>query len=97
MLLNRRLKYNLNLKRKQSLLSNLAFEAATAITWLPTWEQDYIRHQVAHNLQRLCKQQKEQPKSTNTQTTNENKIKNQIKGKLNMNKVMIPKAEQISL
>jgi hypothetical protein len=54
-LLNKGLKYNLTHKGKYW-LSNIALEDEVAITILPTHEQEHIRHQVAHNLQKLCKQ-----------------------------------------
>jgi hypothetical protein len=53
-LLNKGLKYNLTHKGKYW-LSNLALEAEAAITILPTHEQEHIRHQAAHNLQKLYK------------------------------------------
>ena len=37
-------------------LSNIALEAEAAITRLPTDEQEHVRFQVAHNLQKLYKQ-----------------------------------------
>ena len=71
-LLNKGLKYNLSHKRKHW-LSNLALEAENAITLLPTHEQDYLRYQVAHNLQIPYKQQKEQHTKPNLRNTNEKK------------------------
>jgi len=53
--LNKGLKYNLNHKNKHW-LSNIALEAEAAITRLPTGEQEQVRFQVAHNLQKLYKQ-----------------------------------------
>jgi hypothetical protein len=55
-LLNKGLKYNLNYRNKGR-LSTLALEAETAISLLPSHEQEYLRYQVAHNLQKLYKQQ----------------------------------------
>jgi hypothetical protein len=49
-LLNKGLKCNLSHKRIQW-LSNLALEAKNAIILLPTQEKNYLRYQVAHNLQ----------------------------------------------
>ena len=95
LLLNKGLKYNLSHKRKQW-ISNLAFEAETATTLLPAGEQEYIRHQVAHNGNKLCNQQNERPNYNNMQTRNENKIINQIKDKLTKNKAMISKADKCS-
>jgi len=51
-LLNKGLKYNLNYKNKHW-LSTLALEAETAISLLPSHEQEYLRYQVAQNLQKL--------------------------------------------
>jgi hypothetical protein len=87
LLLYKGLKFIPNLKQKQS-LNNLAFEAENDIPLLPTCEQDYVRHQVAHNLQKLHKQQNEQPNSTNTKTKSENRVINQIKENLKMNKAI---------
>jgi len=75
-LLNKGLKYNLSYKRK-NWISNLALEAENAIMLLPTQEQDYLRYQVAHNLQILYRQQKEQHTKPNLRNTNENRITNQ--------------------
>jgi hypothetical protein len=56
-LLNKGLKYNPHHKHK-NWIKTLALEAETAITLLPIYEQDHIRHQVAYNIKRLYKQQK---------------------------------------
>jgi len=92
-LLNKGLNYNLSHKRKHW-LSNLALEAENAIMLLPIQEQDYLRCQVAHNLQILYKQQKEQHTKPNLRNTNENRIINQIRKKLNNEKAMITKADK---
>jgi hypothetical protein len=55
-LLNKGLKYNLNHKHT-NWINTLALEAETAITQLPTFEQDYICYQVAYNIKQLYKQQ----------------------------------------
>ena len=78
-MLNKGLKYNLNHKQK-NWIKTLALEAESAITQLPTHEQDHIRYQVAHNVTRLCKQQGE--KLANNAIQNMRKTINQIKGKL---------------
>jgi hypothetical protein len=62
-LLNKGLKYNLTHMGKYW-LSNLALETEAAIKILLTHEQEHIRHQVAHNLQKLYK--KRQRKSCNS-------------------------------
>jgi hypothetical protein len=87
-LLNKGLKYNLNHKCKQW-ISNLAFEANMARTMLPPTEQEYIRHQVAKNLEKLYQHHIHHYKKTN----NENSIINQIKSKLTKNSAMISKAD----
>jgi hypothetical protein len=46
--LEKGLKYNLHYKHK-SWINPIDLEAETAKTQLPTYEQDYIRQQVAHN------------------------------------------------
>jgi len=92
-LLNKGLKYILSHKRKQW-ISNLAFEAEITTTLLPPGEQEYIRHQIAHNRKKLYKQQNERLNYSNIQTRNENKIINQIKDKLTKNKAMISKADK---
>jgi len=51
-LLNKGLKYNLSHKNKY-LIRKLALEAENAITLLPIEEQDYMRYQVAKQIQRL--------------------------------------------
>jgi hemerythrin len=85
-LLNKGLKYNLSHKRKHW-LNNLASEVENAIMLLPTQEQDYLRCQVAHNLQILYKQQKDQHTKPNLRNTNENRIINQIRKILIMKKL----------
>ena len=49
---NKGLKCNLGHKQK-NWITNLAFEAETPITFLPTNEQECIRHQVAQNIKKL--------------------------------------------
>jgi Tfp pilus assembly pilus retraction ATPase PilT len=71
-------------------LSNLALEAEAAITILPTHEQEHIRYQVAHSLQKLYKQQNEEQ----SYRQNEYKTINQIKRKLSDAKAIITKADK---
>jgi len=89
-LLNKGPKYNLNHKHKHW-LSNLAFEAETAITLLPIDLQDRVRHQVAHNIDQLYREQNNQQKHINMQARNKRKTINQIQ-KLIDNIAMISKA-----
>jgi hypothetical protein len=49
----------------------LAFEAEAVITMLPIQEQDSLQYQIAHNLERLFKQQK--TKNFHTIKTNREK------------------------
>ena len=56
-LLNKGLKYNLSYKDKNC-VKTLALEAETALSYLPTAEQDWIRYQVAHKIRQFCKQYK---------------------------------------
>jgi hypothetical protein len=53
-LLNKGLKNNL-LCNKKYWLSNLALESEAAVMTLPVHEQEYVRYQVTHNLQKLYK------------------------------------------
>ena len=46
-LLNKGLKYNLSYKHK-NWIETLALETETAVSYLPTAEQDHVRYQVAH-------------------------------------------------
>jgi hypothetical protein len=91
-LLNKGLKYNLTHKGKYW-LSNLALEAEAAITTLPTHEQEQIRYQVVHNLQKLYKQHNENHAILDTHRQNEYKIINQIKRKLSAAKAIIIKTD----
>ena len=92
-LLNKGLKYNLSYKNKHW-LSNLALEAESAISQLPTNEQECVRYQVAKNLQKLYKHDKDKYKTYNHKTNNEKKIINQIITKLKEAKAMITKADK---
>jgi hypothetical protein len=91
-MLNKGLKYNLSHK-KTHWLSNLAFEAESAIALLPTQEQEYLRYKIAHNLQILYKHEKEQHIKPQQKSRYEYKIINQIKEKLKAGKAMITKAD----
>jgi hypothetical protein len=64
-LLNNFLKYNPN-HNQENRIKTLALEADTAITQLPTHEQDHIRYEVAHNITRPYKPQEQ--KHTNKAT-----------------------------
>ena len=90
-LLNKGLKYNLNYKNKHR-LSTLVLEAETAISLLPSHEQEYLWYQVAHNLQKLYKQQNS--KHTAKDFRNESKIVIQIRKKLTAAKAIVTKADK---
>ena len=90
-LLNKGLKYNLNYKGK-NWLSTLALEAETAISLLPSHEQEYLRYQVSQNLQKLYKQQNSKQKTTDFKT--ENKIVHQNTKKLTAAKAIVTKADK---
>ena len=92
--LNKGLKYNINYKHT-NLIRILALESETAINQLPIFEQDYIRHHVAHNIERLYKQQKKNGNTYNTTHTRKEKLAiNQITEKLTKNGAMIFKADK---
>ena len=42
--------------RPKEWIKSLALEAETAITFLPTREQDLLRHKIGKNINNLCKQ-----------------------------------------
>jgi len=72
-LLRKGLKYNLS-KKPKNWIRNLALEAETAVTLLPQDEQEYARHQIAKNIERLFQQQK----LHNTHTMNKGKKRTDI-------------------
>jgi len=65
-----------------------------AITLLPIDVQDQLRYKVAHNIERLYKQQSSQKQHINIWAKNEKITINQIKKKLVDNKAMISKADK---
>jgi hypothetical protein len=71
-LLNKGLKYNLIYKQK-SWSTTLALEAETAINQLSILEQDYMRHQVAINLQKLYTHHNRQHRCNTKQDIQEKK------------------------
>ena len=75
-------------------MSNLALEAEAAITLLHTHEQEYIRYQVAHNLQKLYRQHKEQHAVPDKTTKNKCRTIHQIKKKLIEEKATNTKADK---
>ena len=92
-LLNKGLKYNLSYKNK-NWIRTLALETETAITQLPTHEQDYVRIQAAHNLKQIYKQQSAKKQYNSNHATREHHILNHIKEKLSFNEAIISKADK---
>jgi hypothetical protein len=92
-LLNIGLKYNLLYKHK-NWIKTLALEAETAITQLPTHEQDYIRALKAHNLKQLYKQQSYNIQHNSTHALREYRILKQVKNKLELNEAIVSKADK---
>jgi hypothetical protein len=88
-ILNKGLKYNLNHK-KTHWLRNLAFEAENAISLLPTQEQDFMRYQIAHNIEILHRQEIK-PHQKNK---SEYRTMNRIKEKLETGKAIITRADK---
>jgi hypothetical protein len=81
-LLIKGLKYNLNHKHK-NWIKTLASEAETAITQVPIFEQDYIRCQVAHNIERYKQQEVQYTLNTIPLKKEKKKTVNEVKEKLN--------------
>jgi hypothetical protein len=92
-LLNKGLKYNLRYKHK-NWIKTLALEAETAITQLPSHEQDYMRALTAHNLKQLYKQQSNNIQRNSTHALHEYRILRQIKNKLELNEAIVSKADK---
>jgi hypothetical protein len=92
-LLNKGLKYNLGFKQKKW-IETLAREAETAILKLPIPEQDHMRHQVAHNIKLLYKQQHSRNGFNTQQAVQEHRTVNNIKKKLTENKAVVLKADK---
>jgi hypothetical protein len=89
-LLNKGLKYNLLYKHK-NWVKTLALEAETAISQLPTHEQDYARALRAHNLKQLYKSKHTY---NSNQATQEYRILKHIKEKLQHHNAIITKADK---
>jgi hypothetical protein len=83
----------LSFKRKNS-IKTLALEAETAISLLPTQEQDHIRFQVAHNIKQLYKQYDSTEQYNSNHAKNEYKTINKIKEKLESNNALALKADK---
>jgi hypothetical protein len=92
-LLNKGIKYNLGHKQKHW-ISNLAFEAESALTLLPPGEQEHICYQVVQNIKKLQNQQHLHKVYTSQKSKEELKLVNQIKEKLRQNKALIMKADK---
>ena len=81
-------------QKQKHWLSNLALEAEAAITLLSAHQQQHIRYQVAHHLQKLYKQHNDRHAVFDKTTVSKNKTINQIKKKLIEGKAMITKADK---
>jgi hypothetical protein len=92
-LLIKGLKYNLGHKQK-NWVNNLAFEAESAISFLPPGEQEHSRYQVAQNIKKLQGQQQSNKTQTPIKIKEENKLINQIKQKLRTNEAITTKADK---
>jgi hypothetical protein len=75
-------------------IRKIALEAENAITLLPTEEQDYMRHQVAKQIQELQTQQITSCANNHKNHSTEVKILNHIKEKLHRHEAMITKADR---
>ena len=84
-LLHTGLKYNLN-HESTHWLSNIALEPETAITRIPTHQQERVRYQVAHSLQKPYKQYSGKHTSYDKNTKYEYQIKKPDKEKTNLPK-----------
>jgi hypothetical protein len=69
-------------------------ESETAISLLPAPDQDYIRHQIAHNIQILKRQQYRIYGHNNPQAFQEMKTLKTLKMKLNSNHAYLIKADK---
>jgi hypothetical protein len=87
-LFNKGLKYGLHHK---NWISNLALEAEAALPLLPTPEQEHIRYEIAHNLNKLYKQHKRVHSSNSTR--GEFRITNQVR-KLSNVKAMVNEVDK---
>jgi hypothetical protein len=89
-LLQKGLKYNLHTKRNDW-LKNLALEAETAITQLPTADRDVYRKQVAERITTLYRDSKHPPTPKVQQET---KTIRSIQSKLQNNKATVTRADK---
>jgi len=90
-LLQKGLKYNTHAKQK-NWLQNLALEAETAITQLPTTERDAYRKLVAKRIETLQRENKTKPENRHTHP--EAKIIKSIQTKLRDNNAVIARADK---
>jgi hypothetical protein len=86
-LLHKGLKYNLHTKPKDW-VQNLALEAETAITHLPTNEREVYRKLVANEIQKITQQ------NTSNNTHPESKLIKSIKTKLSENNATLTRADK---
>ena len=91
-MLNKGLKYNLSHKHS-NWVQNLSLEAECAITLLPHDEQDYMRHRVAKQIDKIYTQLPARSTYTPKQAK-EMQITKSIKDKLRTNNATITKADK---
>jgi hypothetical protein len=96
-LLNKGLKYNLHHKQK-NWIQTLAIEADSAVNLLPVNEQNYMRHHIAKNIQKIINKQTDQKDQRITnfskRTKHEWHTLHNIKHKINQNHLIITKADK---
>ena len=91
-LLNKGLKYNLG-HRQKNWIKNLGLEAECAVALFPLEEQDFIRHRVAKQINRICTQLPTHNMLTRKQIMELRAVRS-IKDKLRMNNAIITKADK---
>jgi hypothetical protein len=91
--LNKGLKYNLSHKNK-NWIETLALEAETALSLLPSTEQDYIRCHIANNIRQLYNKSKFNHPINTITMKREKAVINKLKKKLDNNEAMITKADK---
>jgi hypothetical protein len=72
----------------------LAWEAETAAGLLPIPQQEYLRHRIAHAIEKLYKQQQIAPSKRLTQQHHEHLLIKQIRRKLNNHHAIVSRADK---
>ena len=91
-ILNKGLKYNLG-HQQENWIKNLGLEAECAITLLPQEEQDYVRHRIVKQINRICTQLPTHNMLTRKQATELRAVRS-IKDKLRTNNAILTKADK---